>query len=195
MMKRKYFSLILFAALLVSFIMGYMVASQSWKCPECSFNSENIIPLVNEQYFNQTLKEIQNAESSIDIVLYEFKWYETNNTAIQLRTALIEKQKENVSIRIILDQSEWYGEETDLSKENKKTAKLLADNGISVKMDSMKITTHDKLLVIDNETVIVGSHNWGSSALTKNNEASVMIKDKKIAEYYENYFEFLWSVY
>ena len=60
-------------------------------------------------------------------------------------------------------------------------------------MDSEKVTTHDKLVIIDNSTVFVGSHNWGSSALTKNNEASVMIRGGEAAEYYGDYFEYLWA--
>lgn len=187
------FSVLLIFTIILSFLLGMMVSENMWKCPACIYDSGNIVPLVNENYFNFTLNEIENAKSKIDIVLYEFKFYETENAATMLRDALIKKYKEGVSVRIILDQSEWYGKETELSKSNKQTAKILAESGIDVKMDSLKRTTHNKLLIIDDESVIVGSHNWGSSALTKNNEASVYIKDLKTAEYYRNYFEFLWN--
>ena len=190
--KKLLFSASLILALLIAFILGYLVSSEKWQCPVCSFKGE-IVPLVNEQYFNITMNEINSAESSIDIAIYEFKWYETNNSATQIREALVKAHENGVQVRLLLDQSKWYGEVTELSKSNKQTAEYLSGKGISVKLDSEKITTHDKLLIIDNEIVIVGSHNWGSSALTKNNEASVMIKDTKIAEYYENYFEFLWE--
>jgi phosphatidylserine/phosphatidylglycerophosphate/cardiolipin synthase-like enzyme len=175
-------------------IIGFLTASENWSCPACSFDvNEKITPLVNEEYYPILMQEIENAESTIDIVIYEFKWYDKNNSVTELRDLLVEKQNQGVNVRIILDQSKWYGEITDLSKENSKTGEFLSKNGISVKLDSEKITTHDKLVIIDDETVILGSHNWGSSALTKNNEASAMIKDSGIADYYENYFEFLWK--
>lgn len=193
-MKRWHVVFIAFSFCLAGFLAADYL--KEFKSPLCSYSaSDSITPLVNENYFNITLSEIKNARSSISIVLYEFKWYESNNTVIQLRNALIDSAKKNVSIRMILDQSQWMGQVTELSKENKKTGDYLAENGIQVKYDSMKITTHDKMLIIDGKTVILGSHNWGSSALTKNNEASVMIKDQEIAEYYGAYFENLWASY
>ena len=185
--------LVVIALVILAFAIGYLVSSDSWQCPACSASSGEITPLVNENYYPALMNELQNAKSSIDIVMYEFKWYDNNNSVVKLRNLLISKQKQGVNVRIILDQSKWYGQITDLSKENSKTAELLSKNGISAKMDSEKTTTHDKLVIIDNKTVLVGSHNWGSSALSQNNEASVMIKDTATAEYYENYFEFLWN--
>ena len=193
-MKNKKIPVLLLASLVAAFFFGFLIASRGWECPICSFDEESkITPLVNEQYYPALMQEIENANSNIDIVLYEFKWYDKNNSVTELRDLLAERSNEGIKIRIILDQSKWYGEITDLSKENNKTGNYLASKGISVKMDSEKITTHDKLVIIDNSSVLVGSHNWGSSALTKNNEASVMIKDKEIAGYYENYFEYLWA--
>jgi phosphatidylserine/phosphatidylglycerophosphate/cardiolipin synthase-like enzyme len=195
--KRTIYSILL---LILVFGMGFVVAKLfffSWNCPALSLGGDEIkiSPLVNEQYFNKTLGAIENAKTSIDIVLYEFKWYDTNNSVIKLREALINADKKGIVVRIILDQSEWYGEETELSKSNRKTAAFLKENGIDAKLDSKKITTHDKLLIIDKKIVILGSHNWGSSALTKNNEASVLIENSAIAEYYQNYFDFLWASY
>ena len=191
-MRHKKF--ILFVALvLVAFLIGYLVSSHNWECTPCAYNSGDIVPLVNENYYPVLMHEIENAESSIDIVLYEFKWYDNNNSVVQLRDLLAKRAEDGIKIRMILDQSKWYGKITDLSKENNKTGNYLAERGISVKMDSEKITTHDKLIIIDDKTVILGSHNWGSSALTKNNEASVLIRGKDIAEYYGNYFEYLWK--
>ena len=191
-MRHKKF--ILFITLvLVAFLIGYLVSSRQWECVQCEYNSGDIVPLVNENYYPVLMHEIENAESSIDIVLYEFKWYDNNNSVVQLRDLLAKRAEDGIKIRMILDQSKWYGKITDLSKENNKTGNYLAERGISVKMDSEKITTHDKLIIIDDEIVILGSHNWGSSALTKNNEASVLIRGKDIAEYYGNYFEYLWK--
>jgi len=191
MRKKRY--LILAALLVLAAIIGYCLGTISWECPACSYSEEKVIPLVNENYYPALMSEIENAQTSIDIVLYEFKWYDNNNSVVQLRDLLAKRAKEGIKIRIILDQSKWYGQITDLSKENKKTGEYLAEKGISVKFDSEKITTHDKLVIIDDSVVLIGSHNWGSSALTKNNEASVLIRGSEIAEYYENYFEFLWK--
>lgn len=183
---------VLSALIILAFIIGFLLGNSEWQCPAFSSDGE-ITPLINENYYPALINEIENANYNIDIVLYEFKWYDNNNSVVQLRDLLARRASEGIEIRIILDQSKWYGQITDLSKENNKTGNWLAERGVLVKMDSEKVTTHDKLVIIDNSIVLVGSHNWGSSALTKNNEASVMIKSKEIAEYYENYFEYLWK--
>ena len=195
MIMRQRYSRLLFLAILIVIagIIGFLLGYSQWRCPACAYNSGDITPLVNEEYYPALMNAIENAHSNIDIVIYEFKWYDNNNSVVQLRDLLAKRAEEGIEIRIILDQSKWYGKITELSKENEKTGNWLAEKGISVKMDSLTITTHDKLVIIDDEIVFVGSHNWGSSALTKNNEASVMIRGGGAAEYYGNYFEYLWK--
>jgi len=188
-------SFLLFAVLL--FLIGFFVQSffeENVEMPICSFSaSDSIIPLVNDNYFNITYNAISAAQKSIDIILYEFKWYDSNNSVVQMRNALISAVQRNVTVRLLLDNANYRDQETELSKENKKTGNYLKSKGVEVNYDEPKTTTHDKLVIIDNETVIIGSHNWGYSAFENNNEASVMIKDNKIADYYKTYFETLWK--
>ena len=188
--------LVFLLTILLFFLAGFLTGDsiKSFEMPICSFsNSDSIVPIVNDNYFNITFPEISSAKSSIDIVLYEFKWYDSNNSVVKIRNALVSAAERKVSVRVILDQANYRDQETELSKENRKTGNYLMSKGIEVKYDSLKQTTHNKMLIIDNEIVILGSHNWGYSAFTKNNEASILIKDAKVAEYYNNYFEVLWK--
>jgi len=191
-MKRWHIIIIAFSF----FLAGFLISDyyKDFRMPICSYSvSDNIIPIVNDNYFNITFNAISNADSSIDIILYEFKWYDSNNSVVKMRNALINAVNRNVSIRIILDQANYRDAETELSKENRKMGNYLKANGVQVKYDPLKQTTHNKMLIIDDAVTILGSHNWGYSAFTRNNEASVMIKDRKIAGYYEIYFENLWK--
>ena len=45
-----------------------------------------------------------------------------------------------------------------------------------------------KLLIIDDETVIMGSTNWTYNALTKNHEVSVLIRSPEMAKALTDYF-------
>ena len=195
-MKKAIVSIVLLA---IVFSLGFSINyffKEEWHCPACSFDeSERIVPLINEQYANVTFEEISKAQSSIYVLMYEMKFYETNNSVRQLEDLLIKKHNEGLDVKIIIDQSEWGGKITSLSKENEKTIDYLKANGVDVRPDSLKTTTHDKLLIIDDQTVIIGSHNWGFSALERNNEASILIESKEIARYYNNYFENLWKLY
>ena len=48
-------------------------------------------------------------------------------------------------------------------------------------LDKPDVTTHTKLVVIDNRFVFIGSHNFSDSALGRNNEASVMVDSSEMA--------------
>jgi len=193
-MKSKLLSIIL---LIVVFLLGLCVSflfKETWQCPACSFNSaDRIVPLINNQYSQETYSALSNANREIDIVMYEMRFYTTNNSVRQLEDILAQKAKAGVTVNVILEQGEWMKVTTELTKDNQKSADYLEKNGVHVKFDSIKTTTHDKLIIIDNETVILGSHNWGYSALNSNNEASVLIKNKDISSYYKNYFSNLWN--
>ncbi len=187
----------LFLCVLFVFSLGFVGASYildtGWTGPICSFNDGEITPLINEQYPKVVMNEINSARSNIDILMYEMKFYETNNSVRQLEDALISAKERGVKVRVLLDQSEWNKKITGLTKENWKTKDYLGENGIEVKLDSLKETTHTKLVIIDGQRIVIGSTNWGFSAFERNNEASVMISEKGTVEYFKNYFNFLWD--
>ena len=175
------------------FALAHFSIKPQWDCPMCSFNGDSITPLLNKQYAPTLLEQINQANNEIDVVMYEMKFYETNNSVRQLEDLLIRKAQEGVKVKLILDQGEWQGQTTTLTKDNQKSADYLKAGGVEVRFDSAKTTTHDKLIIIDDEISIIGSHNLGFSAFERNNEASVLISDKEVAEYYKNYFDNLWE--
>lgn len=194
MMKQKLLSIIL---LIVVFLLGLsasLLFKEKWQCPICSFDAaERIVPLINNQYSSIVFNELSKAESEIDIAIYEMRFYETNNSVRRIEDLLISKSRQGVKVNVIFEQGEWQGRITELTKDNKESADYLESGGVNVKFDSLKTTTHDKLVIIDDKTVVLGSHNWGYSALERNNEASVLIESPDIAEYYKDYFDNLWN--
>jgi len=192
--KHTIFSIIL---LIFFFSAGFVASSFTgeviWDCQNCNFDNGEVIPVVNDEYADVLLKEINNAKKSIHIVMYSSKFYETNNSVRQIEDALITAKKRGVDVKIILDQSKWSGQITSVSKNNEVVKEYLEQNGIKVKFDSMKKTTHVKMIIIDKKIVLIGSTNWTYSALERNNEANVLIKDEGIAKYFTNYFNFLWK--
>jgi len=57
-----------------------------------------------------------------------------------------------------------------------------------VRFDKPERTTHSKVLIIDKETIIAGSHNYSFSGLKYNNETSLLLKDREKAEMLIGYF-------
>lgn len=55
-------------------------------------------------------------------------------------------------------------------------------------------STHSKYILVDNDTTIVGSHNWTNSAFTKNLENSVAVLAEPLARDLQNEFEINWDL-
>lgn len=61
---------------------------------------------------------------------------------------------------------------------NQQVYEKLKDAGIDVRYDSAEKRTHNKVLVIDREIIIVGSHNYSFDGLRYNNETSLLVRDR-----------------
>ncbi len=52
---------------------------------------------------------------------------------------------------------------------------------------------HNKGIIVDGETVVVGSHNWSGDGTLRNRDASLIIYNSQIASYYQNIFLNDWA--
>ena len=64
------------------------------------------------------------------------------------------------------------------------SATFLFNAGIPVKIDAQHAIAHNKVMIIDDETVITGSFNFTKAAEDNNAENLLIIHDKKLAERY-----------
>jgi phosphatidylserine/phosphatidylglycerophosphate/cardiolipin synthase-like enzyme len=121
------------------------------------------------------LAEIANAKASILMQAYIFQ-------SADIAKALVTAHKRGVKVEIILDRRQ--------RKESYGIADFLANSGIPTRIDSAHAYAHNKVMVIDEETVITGSFNFTKSAEEKNAENLLVIKDKELAiKYAENWGE------
>ncbi len=142
----------------------------------------------SEKYFEATLKEITEARSSIIVAMYLVSSLpdQPNSQPNQLLNALIKAKDRGVSVKVILDQNINFeaesSEDAVTSNKNQQAYELLRKNNVPVFFDTSDIYTHAKAIIIDDETVILGSTNWSKAALTRNNEASALIRSKEFAQ-------------
>jgi phosphatidylserine/phosphatidylglycerophosphate/cardiolipin synthase-like enzyme len=99
--------------------------------------------------------------------------------------------------------SALLGEESKAPRDNEATVNYLRK---TAKEENLKISArlidyrscslrvlHNKGMIIDKEVTLVGSLNWGESALKFNREAGVLMKSSKLAQYYEQAFDYDWK--
>ncbi|MCF7875570.1 hypothetical protein K9M06_00805 [Candidatus Bipolaricaulota bacterium] len=157
-----------------------------------------VIPILSSgddrTYYRFAKKLISSAEESIDLVIFKLKRYPSfkDSKSNILIKELVKAKNRGVSVRIILDVNDWSEE---INQSNRETPLWLLGQGVrKVGFDSRGSTTHSKVLLVDEETVMLGSTNWSYYSLDKNVEADLLIKDSpEVAQAFEVYFEKLWS--
>ncbi len=161
---------------------------------------QNVIILSNRDYFPEVHQLFQEAEKSIKVMMYSASHYTEkpefagdiehvpgthwSNTNVLLDDLVAAKQR-GVEVLIILDDSSWNRSNAE---KNKKFGRLLADGGVTVYMDDPEVSTHTKLILLDDDLTVVGSTNWSYYALDKNNETSVLIESSEINQIYQVFF-------
>ncbi len=145
-------------------------------------------PIFNREYVPALHEALQNAQKSIHIFIFTFRYYpnyphDANSVIIG---DLIAAKQRGVEVKVIMDCSSWNRSNT---LKNKMVGDSLKKVGIEVYYDPVDITSHDKLVIVDDSLVFVGSHNWSYFALERNNEASVKVVSKEVARAYEEHFQ------
>lgn len=118
--------------------------------------------------------EIGKAQKEVLVQAYAF-------TSAPIAKALLEANKRGVKIQIVLDKSQ--------RKEKYTSASFLVHAGIPVWIDGRHPIAHNKIMIIDKQTLITGSFNFTKAAEEKNAENLLVIKANKklIDAYLENF--------
>lgn len=150
------------------------------------------VPILGSEYSKIVIAFLRQAKRKIDVAAYCWKWYEHMATTDMQRLsyALIEKARHGVPIRVRFNHET---KDAPLSKENAKTAQRLRRYNVQTKFDGTKIMSHLKMIIIDDEVAIIGSHNLTTRSVSQNNETSVALIGREIVVPYRDYFEALWN--
>ena len=147
---------------------------------------DQVILLINKDYFPALIKAIDEAQSEIFMSIFSFKTgVHKNSYPDRILGHLAKAVKRGVNVKVILEATDRPDDE--LNAQNRQTGKLLEEKGVKVYFDSPRTTTHTKLIVIDEKVVILGSHNLTQSALKYNNEISILISRPDLAKRTRNY--------
>jgi len=108
------------------------------------------------------LSQINQAKTEILLQAYSF-------TSQPIARALIQAKKRGVKIIAVLDKSN--------RTQKYSAATFLKNMGIPVFIDDKHAIAHNKIMIIDNRTVITGSFNFTLAAENKNAENLLIIED------------------
>jgi phosphatidylserine/phosphatidylglycerophosphate/cardiolipin synthase-like enzyme len=115
------------------------------------------------------IKELNRAKNTVLVQAYSF-------TSAPIAKAILNAHKREVRVEIILDKSQV--------KDTYSSATFFVNQGIPVRIDGKHAIAHNKVMIIDGETVITGSFNFTKAAEESNAENLLVIHDKKLALHY-----------
>ena len=157
-------------------------------CPSFSYAvPADVTDISDNKYFDVVHSSLEKAKDSIYVSLYGIIVGEHDKLSLPyiLLQDLINAHKRGVKVIVRLDRSYDYlaSERTgEFSQRNEVAYMMLTESGIDCKFTISDKTLHDKLIVIDGETVIEGSMNWSTSALRLNRESVSLIKSEEYAK-------------
>ena len=115
------------------------------------------------------IRELNKARGSILIQAYSF-------TSAPIAKALLSAHKRGVKVEVLLDKSQRTQKYSSVT--------FFMNAGIPIRIDAAHAIAHNKVIIIDGETVITGSFNFTKAAEEKNAENLLVIRDKKLAALY-----------
>jgi len=139
--------------------------------------------LTDKELLPSLVSDMYLATDSIYCASYMFKLDRdiiniSHEPISMISNALISAKKRGVDVKLLFE----LGRSDEITtKFNKKTARILAKDNITIFFDSPDTRMHSKVCVIDNNIVYIGSHNITFSAMKRNNEASVRVISREIA--------------
>ncbi|ANF96803.1 phospholipase D-like domain-containing protein [Paenibacillus bovis] len=122
------------------------------------------------------LKTINNAQQSIDLAMY-------NLSRGSIVKALAKAAERGVQVRIISDQS----------KVNLDDLQRLVDAGVPIRINTFEGKMHEKLMLVDGETALVGSFNYTRASSEENDEVLLAIHDAALTGQWNTIFTKMWD--
>lgn len=137
--------------------------------------------LINGRYTQKLLHLIALAKTSIDVIMYEWRWYKNDTTSdiSLINQALLQALRRGVKVRAIVN--------------NAGQMQQLKAIGFDIRTNDKGTLMHSKALIFDKSSLLMGSHNLTNNAMRSNIESSVFIKNEILAQQFSAYFESIWQ--
>ena len=173
-----------------------VVSSKPWvdHTTDVIIEDGNTTVLTDRAFVDEAIKTIDGAQYHLRIMSYLFavKPDRPWSSVQKLVSALARAARRGVRVEILLEKSDHS---FFVNQQAKKSSKYLRSRGIaSVKFDKPETITHGKLIIADDERVIVGSTNWFQRGLTATHQVNVATSCPRAISTFTDYFDELYSM-
>ncbi|NIJ52439.1 phospholipase D-like domain-containing protein [Dyadobacter arcticus] len=146
-------------------------------------------------FIKQATNMVRRATRSVYIQNQSFNITKENNEELdEFFDAVSKKQRAITDVKIIFRDAKDYGRQSDLEKQQE-MIELLKTRGFDTSRDRMRLQSkcHTKGIIVDSKEVLLGSQNITNGGALHNRDASLLVRNRKVAEFFEKVFLFDWD--
>jgi phosphatidylserine/phosphatidylglycerophosphate/cardiolipin synthase-like enzyme len=137
--------------------------------------------LLSSDFSDRVIELIDQASRSIFIFMFDWRWYKNDFSCdvSRINQALVRAVRRGVKVQTLLNYADLV--------------ETLNSLNINARRANVAKLLHAKSIVIDENIIILGSHNLTKEAMTANVEMSLVISDSDLAARIIKYFQTIWS--
>jgi phosphatidylserine/phosphatidylglycerophosphate/cardiolipin synthase-like enzyme len=137
--------------------------------------------IIGKEFPEKVIPLIDRAKGTIDVVVFDWRWYPQNpGSPVQLFNQSVARAiKRGVVVRAVANTPEIVG--------------ILNQIGARAKKLNTPKLVHAKFIIIDDQYLVIGSHNYTETAFLMNYEVSVIIEDEKVVKRVKEFFNNLYG--
>lgn len=147
----------------------------------------------NRLFMAHAIKMIKKGTEKVYVENQSFNLLPDNNDEFEdFFGVLRDKQRAGVDVRIIFRDAREFGDQ-NITKQQKLLERI-REFGLDTDFIRVQRRCHTKGIIVDSAEVMIGSHNLTNEGSLFNRDASLLVRDPQVAEYFERIFLFDWDV-
>ncbi|WFT97009.1 phospholipase D-like domain-containing protein [Bradyrhizobium barranii] len=140
--------------------------------------------LTPDNYIDVVVPFIKSARKSVYFQNQSFNTSVIGGDYGKLLDALLDRQKDGLDVRVIF---------RSFGSDDRDVITAAKDYGFDTDKIRKQRNCHTKGIIVDSESVLIGSHNWTTAGTGYNRDASLVFYDREIARFYEELFLYDWG--
>lgn len=146
----------------------------------------------NRLFLWHATKMIENARERVFLQNQSFNMLTENVDEFDnFFTTLRDKQQAGLDVRIIFRDGREFGAQS--GRKQQPLIERLKDFGFDTRKLKLQLRCHTKGIIVDSDVVLLGSHNLTNEGALFNRDASLLIRDSEVAQYFERIFIHDWE--
>ena len=137
--------------------------------------------IIAGEFVKKVTPLVESVRSTLDICVFDWRWYpnDVGSPCQIFNQAIVQAVRRGVHVRAIVN--------------SESVAAQLRAVGVEVKRHVSKHLLHLKMMLLDSETLVTGSHNYTQSAFSANYEMSLILSDGVNLKPAQDFFNALWG--